>query len=109
MKKPRISLRDAKTIVRLVSSLESISCSSQIYFLNLRNSTCSFIPGQYGPSATAECTYLGKGIPGTQVLIKTSWGKNVSTVVNPDSSWVASLLTPKPAAPSKSPYGMETM
>jgi sialate O-acetylesterase len=100
MKKPRISLRDAKTIVRLVSSLGI----NLVFITNLFSQSSAI---QLAPlfqdnmvlQQQRSVPIWGKGIPGTQVLIKTSWGKNVSTVVNPDSSWVASLLTPKAGGP----------
>ncbi|MFA5834647.1 MAG: sialate O-acetylesterase [Bacteroidota bacterium] len=41
----------------------------------------------------------GKGIPGTTVSIRTSWGKTVSTEVNTDSSWMTRLSTPKAGGP----------
>ena len=41
----------------------------------------------------------GKGTPGTSVVIKTSWGKTVSTVVGLDGHWTAAISTPKAGGP----------
>jgi sialate O-acetylesterase len=41
----------------------------------------------------------GKGTPGTSVVIKTSWGKTVSTVVNSDGHWMSAIGTPKAGGP----------
>lgn len=46
-----------------------------------------------------NCTIWGKGIPQTKVLIRTSWGKEVSTVVLQDSNWSTKLPTPKAGGP----------
>ncbi|MDP1678016.1 MAG: sialate O-acetylesterase [Bacteroidota bacterium] len=43
----------------------------------------------------------GKGMPGTRVMIRTSWGKSSSTSVDADSSWMAKLSTPKAGGPYK--------
>jgi sialate O-acetylesterase len=100
MKKPRISLRYAKTIIRLISSIGI----NLVFITNLISQSSTF---QLAPlfqdnmvlQQQRSVPIWGKGIPGIQVLIKTSWGKNVSTVVNPEGSWVASLLTPKAGGP----------
>ena len=41
----------------------------------------------------------GKGVPGTSIVIKASWGKKVSAIVRPDSNWTAKLSTPKAGGP----------
>jgi sialate O-acetylesterase len=46
-----------------------------------------------------NCTIWGKGIPQTEVLIQTSWGKQVSTIVQQDSNWTTKLPTPKAGGP----------
>jgi len=46
-----------------------------------------------------NCTIWGKGIPQTTVSIRTSWGKQVSTLVQQDSSWSTKVPTPKAGGP----------
>ena len=46
-----------------------------------------------------NCTIWGKGIPQTNVFIRASWGKQVSTIVQQDSSWSIKLPTPKAGGP----------
>jgi sialate O-acetylesterase len=41
----------------------------------------------------------GKGIPGTNIIIKASWGKTASAIVRPDSNWMVKLSTPKAGGP----------
>lgn len=41
----------------------------------------------------------GKGNPGTAVIIRSSWGNKVSTVVQLDSNWTTKLRTPKGGGP----------
>ncbi len=41
----------------------------------------------------------GKGIPGTSIGIRASWGKNASTKVSADSSWMVKIVTPKAGGP----------
>jgi sialate O-acetylesterase len=41
----------------------------------------------------------GKGIPGTQVTLQTSWGKKVQTTVKSDSAWMAKVHTPEAGGP----------
>jgi sialate O-acetylesterase len=41
----------------------------------------------------------GKGTPGTSIIIKTSWGKTVSTVVGSDGHWATAIATPKAGGP----------
>jgi sialate O-acetylesterase len=46
-----------------------------------------------------SCTFWGKGIPQTMIVIRASWGKQVSTVVQQDSNWSAKVPTPKAGGP----------
>jgi sialate O-acetylesterase len=41
----------------------------------------------------------GKGTPGTDIIIKTSWGKTATVVVLPDGNWSAKISTPKAGGP----------
>jgi sialate O-acetylesterase len=41
----------------------------------------------------------GRGIPGMQVTVRASWGTATSTRVNPDSTWMMKLRTPKAGGP----------
>lgn len=41
----------------------------------------------------------GRGIPGTDVIIHTSWGKKISTSVHLDSTWMIKVPTPKAGGP----------
>jgi sialate O-acetylesterase len=41
----------------------------------------------------------GRGIPGVQVTIQTSWGKTVQTMVKSDSAWTVKVPTPKAGGP----------
>lgn len=43
----------------------------------------------------------GKGVPGVRITIQPSWGKIVSVTVTADSSWMATLSTPKAGGPFK--------
>ena len=47
----------------------------------------------------AQCPVWGKGIPGMMVFLQTSWGKQISTIVQADSSWTLKLPTPKAGGP----------
>ena len=83
MKKPRISLRGTKTIIRLISSVGI----NLVFIINLFSQSSTF---QLAPlfqdnmvlQQQRSAPIWGKGIPGTNVIIKTSWGKSVSTVVD---------------------------
>ncbi len=41
----------------------------------------------------------GKGTPGKSIVIKTSWGKTVSTIVDANGLWKAAISTPKAGGP----------
>jgi len=41
----------------------------------------------------------GKGAPGENIVIKTSWGKTVSTVVNANGLWKTAVNTPRAGGP----------
>lgn len=43
--------------------------------------------------------FWGKGVPGTQIKIKASWGNQVRTQVNKDGSWKTKLPTPSAGGP----------
>jgi sialate O-acetylesterase len=100
MNKARIRIKGTHTIVRLMSSV-SINL---IVVLNLFSQASPF---QVAPlfqdnmvlQQQRHAPIWGKGIPGTNVIVKTSWGKSVSTVVGPDGRWIESLLTPKAGGP----------
>ncbi len=46
-----------------------------------------------------EAPIWGKGNPGTEIVIQTSWGKKIVTKVKPDSTWMAKVQTPKAGGP----------
>ena len=100
MNKAGIRIKGTHTIVRLMSSV-SINL---VLVLNLFSQASPF---QVAPlfqdnmvlQQQRHAPIWGKGIPGTNVIIKTSWGKSVSTVVGPDGMWIDSLLTPKAGGP----------
>jgi sialate O-acetylesterase len=46
-----------------------------------------------------NCAIWGKGIPQMTVVIRTSWGKEITSVVQQDSNWSAKLPTPKAGGP----------
>ena len=46
-----------------------------------------------------NCPVWGKGVPQTPVFIRTSWGKQVSTVVQQDGHWSVNIPTPKAGGP----------
>ena len=46
-----------------------------------------------------NCTIWGKGVPQTNVVIRTSWGKQVNAVVDEDGHWSVKLPTPKAGGP----------
>lgn len=41
----------------------------------------------------------GKGVPGTQVVVHTSWGRKAEGTVQADSSWSATVQTPRTGGP----------
>jgi sialate O-acetylesterase len=46
-----------------------------------------------------EVPFFGKGTPGSTISIQPSWGKNVTTEVKADGSWMLSLRTPAAGGP----------
>ena len=100
MNKRRSSFKNIRLIIRLIAS----GGINLVFIINLFPQSSTF---QLAPlfqdnmvlQQQRSVPIWGKGSPGTQVVIKTSWGKNISAVVNPEGSWVASLLTPKAGGP----------
>ncbi|MFA6469666.1 MAG: sialate O-acetylesterase [Bacteroidota bacterium] len=47
----------------------------------------------------SEAPVWGKGTPGEYVSVTASWGKNSKGIVQPDSSWMVKIKTPKAGGP----------
>lgn len=47
----------------------------------------------------SDAPIWGKGIPGTAISIAPSWGKKVKAIVQPDSTWMVKIKTPKAGGP----------
>jgi sialate O-acetylesterase len=47
----------------------------------------------------SNCTIWGKGVPQTTVFIRSSWGKEASTIVQQDGHWATKIPTPKAGGP----------
>ena len=47
----------------------------------------------------SDAPVWGKGKPGATVSITASWGKNVKSIVQPDSHWMMKIKTPKAGGP----------
>ncbi len=100
MNKSRISLTSSHFIVRLFYSVGI----NTIIIMNLFPQTSTF---QIAPlfqdnmvlQQQRNVPVWGKGTPGTSVVIKTSWGKTVSTVVGSDGHWTVAINTPKAGGP----------
>jgi sialate O-acetylesterase len=48
----------------------------------------------------------GRGRPGSEVRLQSSWGRTVATRVNPDSSWMLKLNTPTAGGPHQIVIGL---
>jgi sialate O-acetylesterase len=100
MNKPRTSLKSINFIVRLISSV----VINMLFVMSLFSQISTFLVSplfQDNMVLQQQCDapIWGKGIPGTNVVIQTSWGKKTSTVVLSDSNWMAKLPTPKAGGP----------
>ena len=47
----------------------------------------------------SDVPFWGRGTPGTEIKLRASWGKNIATRVNPDSTWMMKLRSPKAGGP----------
>jgi sialate O-acetylesterase len=100
MIKLRNSLRSIVFNARLISSI----FINLIFVMNLLSQPSTF---QLAPlfqdnmvlQQQRNVPVWGKGTPGTSVVIKTSWGKETSTIVGSDGHWTAAISTPKAGGP----------